>query len=84
MNPDHTFGTVSLESLTKDGSWGLLVFFPAAWTYVCPTELLSFNEAHAEFARRRVNIAFASVDTKHSHLAWLRQKREDGGLGDAT
>jgi peroxiredoxin (alkyl hydroperoxide reductase subunit C) len=49
---------------------------------VCPTELLAFNDAHAEFARRRVNVAFVSVDTKHSHLAWLRQKREEGGLGD--
>jgi alkyl hydroperoxide reductase subunit AhpC len=74
---------VSLESLTKDNHWALLVFFPAAWTFVCPTELLGFDEAHAEFARRRVNVVFASVDTKHSHLAWLRQRREEGGLGDA-
>ncbi len=29
--PDLTFGTVSLDSLTKDGSWGLLVFFPGAF-----------------------------------------------------
>ncbi len=48
---------------------------------MCPTELVSFSNAHGEFQKRRVNVAFVSVDSKFSHLAWLRQSREEGGLG---
>jgi hypothetical protein len=46
VNPDHSFGTVSLESLTKDGSWGLLVFFPAAWVRALPPLLLLVRPPH--------------------------------------
>lgn len=79
--PDLSFGTVSLASLTANQHWTVLLFFPAAWTFVCPTELIAFSEASASFAARNVSLSFVSVDTKHSLLAWLQQPRRDGGLG---
>jgi peroxiredoxin (alkyl hydroperoxide reductase subunit C) len=64
--PDLSFGTVSLSSLLNHGNrWALLLFYPAAWTFVCPTELIAFSDSFAEFERRNVSVAFVSVDTKY-------------------
>ena len=82
MFPDQSFGQITKDSLLSNNHWGLVVFFPAAFTFVCPTELLAFNAAHASFAERRVNVVFVSVDSKHAHLAWRRQTRDKGGLGE--
>lgn len=82
--PDLSFGTVSLESMTAKNHWALVLFYPAAWTFVCPTELLAFSDAMDEFSSRNVSVAFVSVDTKHSLLAWLQQPRAEGGLGGTS
>ncbi len=80
--PDLSFGTVSLSSMLDGGRrWALLHFYPAAFTFVCPTELLAFSDAADEFQNRNVSMAFVSVDTKHSLLAWAQQPRAEGGLG---
>ncbi len=64
--PDFSFRDVSLSNFTSDNHWLLLLTYPADFTYVCPTELLAFSDRHAEFAERRVNVAFLSVDNKRT------------------
>lgn len=76
--PDFSFREVSLEDLTESDKWLLLVFYPADFTFVCPTELLAFDHRFSEFQERNVNVAFVSVDTKHTHLAWLNTPRKEG------
>jgi peroxiredoxin (alkyl hydroperoxide reductase subunit C) len=52
-----------------------------AWTFVCPTEIIAFSDAVAQFAARGASIIFASTDSEYSLLAWTNCARKDGGLG---
>jgi peroxiredoxin (alkyl hydroperoxide reductase subunit C) len=62
------------------GKYILLFFYPLDFTFVCPTELLAFNEQLDEFKSRNVEVIAVSVDSKFSHHAWLRTPVEKGGI----
>ncbi len=53
------------------GSWVVLVFYPADFTTVCPTELLELSRRAREFAALNAEIVGISTDSKHSHRAWI-------------
>ena len=74
------FKDVSLSSYK--GKHVVLFFYPLDFTFVCPTEIIAFSDAAAEFQKRGVQLLGASVDSKFSHLAWRKTARKDGGLGD--
>ena len=63
------------------GKWVLLLFYPLDFTFVCPTEVLNFSKAEAEFSKLNCQIFGISVDSPFVHKAWVDTKREDGGLG---
>ena len=67
---DREFGTVSLDALKKAGRWTILVFYPADFTFVCPTELADLAEQHAALDKLGAEVISVSTDTKFSHLAW--------------
>ena len=70
-NPaDRQFGTVSLEELKEAGKWTVLVFYPADFTFVCPTELADLAAQHEVLAKLGAEVISVSTDTKFSHLAW--------------
>jgi alkyl hydroperoxide reductase subunit AhpC len=48
---------------------------------VCPTELVAFSEAMSKFRELNTAVAAMSTDSHHSHLAWIRTPRKDGGVG---
>lgn len=52
------------------GRWSVLVFYPADFTFVCPTELEDLADTHAEFAAIGVDIYGVSTDTHFAHKAW--------------
>ena len=52
------------------------------FTYVCPTELIAFNDAALEFEAINTQLVGISTDTEECHLAWTRVPRKQGGLGD--
>lgn len=58
----------------------VLFFYPMDFTFVCPTELHAFQEKLAEFEARGVQVVGCSVDSEYSHLAWLMQPRNKGGI----
>jgi peroxiredoxin (alkyl hydroperoxide reductase subunit C) len=58
----------------------LFFFYPADFTFVCPTEIIAFQENMAEFDKRGVAVVGCSVDSKHSHWAWLQTELKDGGI----
>ncbi len=55
-------------------------FYPLDFTFVCPTEILAFQERIADFEKRNVAVVGCSVDSEHSHWAWLNTELKDGGI----
>ena len=53
------------------GSWTLLFSHPADFTPVCSTELTELARRNAEFAQRNFKLIGVSIDSIHSHLAWV-------------
>ncbi|OVE75778.1 thioredoxin peroxidase [bacterium F11] len=53
--------------------WVVLFFYPADFTFVCPTEILGFEKRHKEFKDANANIIGISVDDTKSHLAWIKE-----------
>ena len=64
------FGSVSLADLKKAGKWTILVFYPADFTFVCPTELADLAEQHAKLESLGANVIAVSTDTKFAHMMW--------------
>jgi len=62
------FITVTNED-TK-GKWAVFFFYPADFTFVCPTELGDLADQYEEFQKRDVEIYAVSTDTHFSHKAW--------------
>lgn len=62
----------------------VLFFYPLDFTFVCPTELHAFQESLSEFEQRNTVILGVSVDSVYSHLAWLAQPKEQGGIQGLT
>ena len=60
------------------GKWVVLFFYPLDFTFVCPTEIRGFNVKLAAFNKLNAVVLGASVDSKYSHLAWIKR----GDLGD--
>ena len=73
------FKPVSLNDY-KD-KYLVIVFYPFDFTYVCPTELISFSENLQKFKDLNAEIIGVSTDSHHTHLAWIKTPREEGGLG---
>lgn len=74
------FGKVSLEALRKQGKWTILVFYPADFTFVCPTELADLAEKHAALQKLGAEVIGVSTDTKFSHLAWRNSEKLLAGV----
>ena len=55
-------------------------FYPLDFTFVCPTEILAFQEKLAEFEKRNTAVVGCSVDSSHSHWAWLQTEKNKGGI----
>ncbi len=55
-------------------------FYPLDFTFVCPTEILAFQEKMEEFDKRNVAVVGCSVDSQFSHWAWLNTELKDGGI----
>ena len=62
------FVKVSSEDLK--GKWSVFFFYPADFTFVCPTELGDLADHYEEFQKRGVEIYSVSTDTHFTHKAW--------------
>src|SRR5689334_16587561 len=73
MTTTHDLNTLDHETCLADyrGKWLVLFFYPADFTFVCPTEVLAFSEAVPEFARHDTEVLGVSTDGIHSHVAWM-------------
>lgn len=66
----RAFGKVTLSEIRKQGRWTILVFYPADFTFVCPTELADLAEKHAALVKLGAEVLSVSTDTTYAHLAW--------------
>lgn len=64
---------VSLEDMK--GKWTVLFYYPADFTFVCPTELKDIADARDIFETLNVSVLVASTDTVFSHRAWVKHER---------
>ncbi|MDO1445889.1 peroxiredoxin [Rhodocytophaga aerolata] len=62
----------------------IFFFYPKDFTFVCPTEILAFQEKLAEFEKRNVAVVGCSTDTENSHWAWLQTPKDRGGIQGVT
>jgi peroxiredoxin 2/4 len=58
----------------------IFFFYPSDFTFVCPTELLAFQNRIKEFEERNVAVVACSVDSKYSHWKWLQTEPNNGGI----
>jgi len=73
--PGSEFKRLGLKDF-KD-RWLVLFFYPADFTFVCPTEIKGFNDSLGSFKKLNAEVVGASTDSQWSHLAWIKR----GDLG---
>ncbi|CBW76861.1 Peroxiredoxin (EC 1.11.1.15) (plasmid) [Mycetohabitans rhizoxinica HKI 454] len=61
---------VPVSNQTLKDKWSVIVFYPADFTFVCPTELGDLADRYAEFQQLGVEIYSVSTDTHSTHKAW--------------
>src|SRR5690348_3302355 len=66
----HNGKFVPVSNETIKGKWSVFVFYPADFTFVCPTELGDLADRYAEFQKLGVEIYGVSTDTHFTHKAW--------------
>ncbi|KAF7669945.1 hypothetical protein LDENG_00115230 [Lucifuga dentata] len=64
------------------GKYLVLFFYPLDFTFVCPTEIISFSDKASEFHDINCEVVGVSVDSHFTHLAWINTPRKVGGLGN--
>jgi peroxiredoxin (alkyl hydroperoxide reductase subunit C) len=81
-------GEEIVEDFTLDQYIGkkevVFFFYPKDFTFVCPTEILAFQDKIKEFEKRNVAVVGCSTDTENSHLAWLSTPKKQGGIQGVT
>lgn len=69
----QAFHNGAFREVTRDslnGKWAILFFYPADFTFVCPTELGDMADHHAAFQAMGVEVYSVSTDTHFTHKAW--------------
>jgi peroxiredoxin (alkyl hydroperoxide reductase subunit C) len=75
----------SLEEKAKlsdyQGKWLVMYFYPADFTFVCPTEIIAIDDRLQEFHDLDTDVLGVSCDSVHSHKAWINTPKDKNGLG---
>jgi peroxiredoxin (alkyl hydroperoxide reductase subunit C) len=69
------FGKISLDEIKSKGKWTVLIFYPADYTFVCPTELAEVASRQSELEKAGAVVISVSTDTKFVHMAWQREEK---------
>ncbi len=68
------FSKISLDDIKAKRQWLILFFYPADFTFVCPTELDDLAKVYDDLKSMGCEVVSVSTDTKFSHLAWHREE----------
>lgn len=88
--PDFTATAVMPDNSMKEdfklsdflGQNIILFFYPLDFTFVCPSEIISFDKRLNEFKKKDCQVIGVSVDSQFSHLAWKNTPVKEGGIGN--
>ena len=83
INGEEIIENFSLEQF-KAKKEVIFFFYPKDFTFVCPTEIIAFQEKLDVFRKRGVVVVGVSTDTEETHLAWLMTPRDRGGIEGVT
>lgn len=81
MADDKIVSDFSLHEF-RGKDMAVLFFYPLDFTFVCPSEIIAFNNRIADFSSRGVKIIGISVDSHFTHLAWKNTPVNKGGIGN--
>jgi len=80
--PDNSIkADFNLKAQTK-GKYTILFFWPLDFTFVCPSEIIAFDNRVAEFKKRGAEVIGISVDSQYTHYAWKNTPVDKGGIGN--
>lgn len=79
--PDNSINEEFTLSEHIKGKYALVFFYPLDFTFVCPSEIIAFNNRIDKFKELGCEVIGVSVDSHFSHLAWKNTPRDKGGLG---
>lgn len=89
--PDFTAKAVMPDNSINDkfnlkehikGKIGIVFFWPLDFTFVCPSEIIAFDNRVKEFKSRGAEVIGVSVDSHFTHLAWKNTPVDKGGIGN--
>ena len=83
INGNEIVESFSLEQFVGE-KYVVFFFYPADFTFVCPTELIAFQDKSAEFDKRNTVLIGASTDSEFSHWKWLQTPQKQGGIQGVT
>ncbi len=80
--PDFDAPTTHGQKKLADyrGKWLVLFSHPADFTPVCTTEFIGFAKRHEDFAALNAELLGLSIDSTHSHIAWVLSIKEKFGV----
>jgi len=80
--PDFTAVTTHGKKSLSDyeGKWVILFSHPADFTPVCTTEFMAFAKLNDEFEKLNCQLIGLSIDSVHSHIAWIRNIEKNFGV----
>ncbi len=77
--PGGDFKKISLSDYK--GKYVVLFFYPLDFTFVCPSEIIAFDKAVAQFKEKNTELIGVSVDSEFTHAAWRNKEPKEGGIG---
>ena len=63
-----------------EDSWLVIFFYPADFTFICPTEIMDMHRLANDFKKEGAKILVVSTDTVYTHKAWTESEQLLGGL----
>ena len=66
----HNGQFIDITDENMRGKWSAVVFYPADFTFVCPTELEDLANLYEDFKKENCEIYSVSTDTEYVHKAW--------------
>ncbi|APX72740.1 redoxin domain-containing protein [Companilactobacillus allii] len=76
----HNGELISYNKKNLLGKWSILFFYPADFSFVCPTELQDLQKNYADFKQNNAEIYSVSVDSEFSHMAWAENTEGIGKI----
>lgn len=69
--PGKEFAEITNKEHIAKKRWMVMFWYPKDFTFVCPTEIVDFDDKFKEFDSRNCDLIGASTDTEFSHLGWM-------------